>query len=267
MIVRVLTALVLIPVVLGALFYSAPWAVLVLVSICAAIGATEIARLLGTRSWWPLHALLALSPLPMLGTSSTVLVLWASLVSVGFLLALVIVRQGKKEDRMLSIFEICAGLWVTAPLMLLVIAHALTQHDKVWEIRNPVLYAIVPLWIGDSMAIFAGKAFGKTPLAPTISPKKTVEGGVANLLGCLAGGFLVGWWTKQPIYIGLLSGIAAGLLGQAGDLFESWVKRRADVKDSGTLLPGHGGILDRIDSILFTAPAVTWILLFTIKVS
>ncbi len=267
MIARVLTALALIPVVLGALFYSAPWAVLALVSVCAAIGATEVARLLGTRSWWPLHALIAISPLPMLGSSSEALVLWSALVSVGFLLALAVVKQGKKEAPMLPVLEICAGLWVTAPLMLLVVAHALTAHDKTWEIRNPVLYAIVPLWIGDTMAIFAGKAFGKTPLAPTISPKKTVEGGVANLIGCIAGGFLVGWWTKQPIYIGLIAGIAAGLLGQMGDLFESWAKRRADVKDSGTLLPGHGGILDRIDSILFTAPVVTWVLLFTIKVS
>ncbi len=263
MITRVLTALVLIPVVLGTLFFSAPWAVLVLVACCAALGATEVAKLLGTRSWWPLQALIALSPYPMLTASGDTLVLWLSLVSIAFILAITVVKKGGK---MLPIVEICAGFWVTAPLMMLVIIHALTAHDKTWIFANPVLLALVPLWIGDSMAIFAGKAFGKTPLAPAISPKKTVEGGVANLLGCMGGGLVVAHYIHQPIWVGFLCGIAAGLLGQWGDLFESWVKRRADVKDSGTLLPGHGGILDRIDSILFTAPAVAWILMFTVKV-
>ena len=125
-----------------------------------------------------------------------------------------------------------------------------------------MLLAIVPLWAGDTAAMFAGKAFGKHPLAPKISPKKTLEGGVANLVACMLTAWVLGAWLQIPVVPSLLCGIAAGVFGQLGDLFESWVKRRADLKDSGTLLPGHGGIMDRIDSILFTAPVVSMILLF-----
>jgi phosphatidate cytidylyltransferase len=200
----------------------------------------------------------------MLRSASSLLTIWLGVITLGFLLSLAIVKQGKKGEAMPAAIEVCAGLWATGPLMMLLLAHALTKHEQVWEIKNPVLLCLIPLWIGDSLAIFVGKALGRTPLAPTISPKKTVEGGVANLLGCIAGGFLVTWWLKMPPVVGLLAGITTGLLGQVGDLFESWVKRRADVKDSGTLLPGHGGIMDRVDSILFTTPIIVWILLFSI---
>lgn len=122
--------------------------------------------------------------------------------------------------------------------------------------------AIVPLWAGDTAAIFAGRAFGKHLLAPTVSPKKTVEGAIANLLACLAAAWGFGVWLNVPAPQSLVCGLIAGVLGQIGDLFESWVKRQANVKDSGTLLPGHGGIMDRIDSILFTAPFVALVLLF-----
>ena len=121
--------------------------------------------------------------------------------------------------------------------------------------------ALVPVWAGDIAAIFAGKAFGKHPLAPKISPKKTVEGSVANLLAAVATAWLLGRFLGLSDARSLGAGVAVGILGQAGDLFESWLKRRADVKDSGTLLPGHGGVLDRIDSVLFAAPAVALILL------
>jgi phosphatidate cytidylyltransferase len=120
---------------------------------------------------------------------------------------------------------------------------------------------LVPLWIGDSLAIFAGRAFGKHLLAPKISPKKTIEGGIANLLGCISGGIGVAALIDQPAIVGILVGLATGILGQAGDLLESAMKRSAGVKDSGKLLPGHGGLLDRIDSILLSAPIVALIVM------
>jgi phosphatidate cytidylyltransferase len=122
--------------------------------------------------------------------------------------------------------------------------------------------AILPLWAGDTAAIFVGRAIGKRLLAPKISPKKTVEGSIANLIACLLAAWGLGAWMGIPAAQSIACGLAAGTLGQAGDLFESWLKRRADLKDSGSILPGHGGVLDRIDSILFTAPAVAMILLF-----
>ena len=121
--------------------------------------------------------------------------------------------------------------------------------------------ALVPVWAGDIAAIFAGRAFGKRLLMPKVSPKKTVEGSIANLAAAVLTAWLLGRLLGLPDARSLGAGLAAGTLGQAGDLFESWLKRRAGVKDSGTLLPGHGGVLDRIDSVLFAAPAVALILL------
>lgn len=123
-------------------------------------------------------------------------------------------------------------------------------------------FAIIPLWVGDSAAYFVGRAYGRHKLAPSISPNKTWEGAIANLVGCVAACAGLGYWLGVPLGLWIACGIATGILGQAGDLFESWLKRRADVKDSGALLPGHGGILDRIDSLLFCAPAVAAIFYF-----
>ena len=121
--------------------------------------------------------------------------------------------------------------------------------------------ALVPVWAGDIAAIFAGRALGKRLLAPKVSPKKTVEGSVANLLAAVLAAWLLGRLLHVSDTRSLGAGLAVGLLGQAGDLFESWLKRRAGVKDSGVLLPGHGGVLDRLDSVLFAAPAVALIVL------
>jgi phosphatidate cytidylyltransferase len=151
-------------------------------------------------------------------------------------------------------------LWVAAPLAAILYLAPPSTSGELFRWQIPALLAILPLWGGDTAAIFAGKAFGKHLLAPKVSPKKTVEGAIANLLACV----LVAWGLGTLLNIAtlpaILAGVAAGTFGQAGDLFESYVKRKAGLKDSGNLLPGHGGIMDRIDSILFTAPVVALIL-------
>jgi len=113
-------------------------------------------------------------------------------------------------------------------------------------------------WGSDTSAYFVGRKFGKTKLAPRISPKKTLEGSAgglaASVLGALAmSSFLPGLSPIDAIALGILAGAA----GQAGDLLVSVLKRSSGVKDSGGILPGHGGILDRVDALAFTAPA-TW---------
>lgn len=108
----------------------------------------------------------------------------------------------------------------------------------------------------DSMAYYTGKNFGKTPLAPSISPKKTVEGFVGGLMGAVVSStafahfFMPGFGLHHAVIIGFI----AGLAGPVGDLAESSIKRKMGVKDSGSFLPGHGGALDRMDSWMFTAP-------------
>jgi phosphatidate cytidylyltransferase len=129
------------------------------------------------------------------------------------------------------------------------------------------LFLIVTVWAGDISASFGGSRFGRHKLYPKISPKKTVEG----LMGAVVGSILVALVFSQlfipqfeksvciPIAVGL------GVLGQMGDFTESMVKRSAQVKDSGSLIPGHGGMLDRLDSFLFSAPFLYYILLYLFK--
>lgn len=151
--------------------------------------------------------------------------------------------------------------WVGLPLASLNLVHwmapPVSSMQGNWRWDVPVLVVLLPLWAGDTAAIFAGKAFGKHPLAPTISPNKTWEGGIANFVACILAAWGIGAWIGLSAPYSIAVGISTGLFGQLGDLAQSWLKRRVGVKDSGKLLPGHGGFLDRLDSLLFAAiPAV-----------
>ena len=121
-----------------------------------------------------------------------------------------------------------------------------------------VLLGILAVAAGDTMAYFTGRAIGRRKLAPSISPSKTVEGAVGGLLGSVGCTVLYahGFLPFVPAGYAAAAGAAVGIFGQAGDLFESLVKRAAGVKDSGTILPGHGGILDRVDGILAAGPVL-----------
>jgi phosphatidate cytidylyltransferase len=112
------------------------------------------------------------------------------------------------------------------------------------------------LWVGDTAAMGVGKWLGRRKLAPTVSPNKTVEGFVGGLVGALAIGVLMHFWRLPHVGLGHLLAMALGcsVFGQLGDLVESMWKRSLDIKDSSNLIPGHGGVLDRFDSLLFAAP-------------
>jgi phosphatidate cytidylyltransferase len=124
--------------------------------------------------------------------------------------------------------------------------------------RNVVFLLLVCIWLGDSGAYFAGRAFGRHRLAPRVSPKKTWEGVGGGLVASVAGAVVFGeiadlpWASWQAAAVGAALCVA----GIVGDLAESLLKRAVGVKDSGTFLPGHGGALDRLDSILFGAPVL-----------
>ena len=133
-----------------------------------------------------------------------------------------------------------------------------------WMARTACCAAILCPSVGDMCAYFGGMALGKTPLAPKISPKKTVEGAVFSLIGSTLTGlglyYAQALWTTGPLGMGLFPlvslGFICGVAGQFGDLFASCLKRSADVKDFSETLPGHGGMMDRLDSVLLCAPVV-----------
>lgn len=116
-----------------------------------------------------------------------------------------------------------------------------------------LLTVILATWFGDTGAYLVGRSIGRTPLLPAVSPKKTIEGSVGGLLGSMlaAGGGVVVFGLNLPWYLGAALGLVLGTVGQVGDLCESLLKRQAGVKDSGTLIRGHGGVLDRIDALIF----------------
>lgn len=117
------------------------------------------------------------------------------------------------------------------------------------------MWTLSLVWATDIGAYFVGRAIGGPKLAPRISPNKTWAGLGGGVLGAIACGLSFYAFDRLPLWMALASGVLA-LVAQAGDLFESWLKRRAGVKDSGTLLPGHGGVLDRLDGLVPVAPLV-----------
>lgn len=145
------------------------------------------------------------------------------------------------------------GLVLITAWLSIVALHGAGQRGPQWVL---VLFGLI--WLADSGAYFAGRAFGKRKLSPQVSPGKTWAGVAGALVTTAIGVFLLntlGWLDGAGLLPWVLLGVAVTLLSIGGDLWESRLKREAGVKDSGSLLPGHGGVLDRIDSLLAAAPA------------
>jgi phosphatidate cytidylyltransferase len=126
--------------------------------------------------------------------------------------------------------------------------------------RDMVLTVVFGTWAGDTMAYFTGKWFGSTPMTPVLSPKKTWEGFGGGLIGTVLLVVLIGLYTELGPLQSLVLGATIGVAGPIGDLFESLVKRDVQIKDSGRGIPGHGGVLDRFDALLWTSVACYFVL-------
>jgi phosphatidate cytidylyltransferase len=127
-----------------------------------------------------------------------------------------------------------------------------------------LLFTLVLVWVGDTTAYFVGRSFGRVPMAAQLSPKKTWEGAAANLLGSAIVALALFRWLNIDAFEAVVMACLANIAGQAGDLLKSAYKRGAGVKDSGTLLPGHGGVLDRIDALILAAPVVWYYFRFVL---
>jgi phosphatidate cytidylyltransferase len=136
------------------------------------------------------------------------------------------------------------------------LSYAIRLHGAEADGPKLLMFVLVITWVGDTAAYFVGRAIGKHKLASVLSPKKTWEGTIASIFGALLVAVVFARWLVVPLPHLLAMGVVGNVAGQAGDLLESAYKRSAGVKDSGSLLPGHGGVLDRIDALILAIPVV-----------
>jgi len=164
----------------------------------------------------------------------------------------------KQPDLMDAVMSILPLMTIVLPGMCMF--GILDTQPRSFQLYLLLLLFAIPI-LGDSLAYFVGSAVGGPKLCPQISPNKTIAGAVGGLFGSVAGAFLVGAgfllfardYTFPPLWASLLVGLVAGAASQMGDLLASMVKRHCKIKDFGTIFPGHGGMMDRLDSILFSA--------------
>jgi phosphatidate cytidylyltransferase len=278
---RVLTAVVLIPLVLIALFRAPNWLFATLLALVAMLALHEYLSLAAGYAYETFRSLSFLLMLTFYG-----IVVWGTWIpspdGVSVLMAFVFffalapfiyLCAGMPRKDMRSVLPGAAISYIALPYIGFSLACLLFMRIMIggWFF---VLFTFCAVWVGDTAAYYVGRSFGRIKFAPAISPKKTWEGALASVAGSVLAGFLLVQFAPQ-ISRGLtnihlltapeffsntsfgmtaLAAVLVNIAGQLGDLLESLIKRGAGVKDSGSLLPGHGGILDRIDALLFAAP-------------
>jgi phosphatidate cytidylyltransferase len=275
---RILTATVLVLLVLALIFFGNIWLMTLFAAIVAELAAYEYLQLaaVGAQAhdaklripiWWmALGTALAFvvtlpnfpveDQLPVLSALTLILFAW----------------NGFRSPLIQVLPDTAQGLFG-----LIYIAYPLTLIPLLWKQEDGpalVLFLMVCVWAGDTAALYFGRAFGKRKLAPRLSPGKTWVGSIASILASMLAAGLIIYLSdiltahgntvlhiSEPLWQSLLLAAILNIAAQLGDLLESAIKRGAAVKDSGTMLPGHGGILDRIDALLLSAPVLWFILL------
>ena len=249
---RILSGLVLIPAVLGIVQYGSPLLFLALVTGAVLVGWYEYVRLIGhmgIKVNLIIGGILCLLLVFCFYRNDFYLVWLAAC-----LMALFITWYASGsalEDSLNQVSYSFLGVIYVSGLMSYFILLRGMEHG------NYILfYLFMVIWSGDIAAYYVGKSIGKTPLAPKISPGKTLEGSGGGLVGSVVGGVAAQhlFFDALPLSHCLIMALLCGIMGQIGDLAESLFKRKAGVKDSGSLIPGHGGVLDRLDSLMFAGP-------------
>lgn len=250
---RLYTAAVLIPAVYVIIVHLPPWALILLLITVGSMAILELYRMsFQSRVNRPLVTVGLVAFALVLARSHLSLTLMELLIAAGLTATLcVFFLSGPMERRWKDVLLTLFGVvYVGATLSTVVSTRMLPNGEML------VLFLAVVTWASDTGAYYAGTLWGKHLLIPSISPKKTVEGVFGGLLAAVAAALLAQLWfvAQLSLWDVLALGILLTLSGLVGDLFESAIKRRQGVKDSGGILPGHGGMLDRLDSLLFTAP-------------
>lgn len=248
---RVVSAVVLIPIVVWMVTGAPVWLFPAVVVGVSGAAAWELARLFARAGRAARPGLTAL------GTA----VVTASFLVPGAPVAALVVA---------TILILVSSLWMSVPVSSegttvgltclcyvgVLMGHALLLH-QLSDGRALILFLLAVTWAGESAAYAVGSLIGRHPLAPSISPGKTIEGALSQLVASVVAGVALGWlvlgWSAAEA-VG--AGLVLGVVGQVGDLAESLIKRSVGAKDTGALIPGHGGLLDRVDGLLFNTPAL-----------
>ncbi|MFQ6000491.1 MAG: phosphatidate cytidylyltransferase [Anaerolineae bacterium] len=259
---RVISAFVMGPLILGFVYLGGLpyWALVTVVAIGAGYEYLRLISQAGERADYPLTVLLIL--LIMVGAlyPSWALMRGGMTLLLAFSLLWQMARKGGHLPVVSWALSLGGAIYVGFLLSHFVSLRALPRGLE-WT-----LLAFFPAWANDTGAYFVGRWIGEHPFAPRISPKKTWEGSIGGWILGVAVGTLMGAVLGLPLLHASLLGLLISLAATGGDLVESMFKRWAGVKDSGRLIPGHGGVLDRIDSLLFSVAAVYYYLIWVIKV-
>lgn len=274
MALRIVTGVILIAIVVSLLWWGPAWLLAIVAAIVAILALVEFFAL-GERL-----GLRAFKKWTLLCAAGIFYVQYAAGMTETHAVADVLITRNVGGisvalDAILLLFvfgAVCIGLATKRPLQdvlpaisissagLLFIALPFSYLVRINEIERIggalILFTLVLIWAGDTLAYFVGRFVGRVQMAPALSPKKTWEGATANLIGSLLIAWAASRWIEIDLTTLLVIAAAANIAGQMGDLIESSYKRGAGVKDSGTIVPGHGGVLDRIDSLILAAPVV-----------
>lgn len=262
--VRFMTAGVAIPVLLWLMYWAPPAGMLILTGIGVVIAAQELfcmtARGHRLLQAWGILASLAVAAVfyrPAHGArlfAPDMPLLVITLMMTGSMFVSLTKPEPSKDAGTRMAWLVAGPFYAGALLINLANLHTL-EHGGHW-----VLLSMLIAWLGDTGGYFAGRFLGKHKLYPAVSPKKTIEGSIGAIGGSMAGALSVAYFALPTLSIkhAVILTLIAAPLGQCGDLFASLIKRSTDTKDSGWIIPGHGGLLDRIDALLFTA-TVTWL--------
>ena len=274
---RVLTALVLIPLVLLVIFKAPDWLMILCIGLIALAAVKEYLTIIkgfGVQPLTTITLLLNAFIFLVYGLASQAYDLhleWTDvLISFIFISPMILLSSAMGHSPLKEAFTSACYSLLTIPY----ISGALLSLFLIRQVTGSpflILFLFTVVWSGDTLAYYVGRSLGKHKMSPIISPKKTWEGAAASVIGSaiLGSALLVNsLWISDKLYLhpmhvklpsiweAILLSILINIAAQLGDLAESMIKRGANIKDSGSMLPGHGGILDRIDALLFAAPAL-----------
>jgi phosphatidate cytidylyltransferase len=272
---RILSAVALLPLVVGLVWWSA-WAVVAVVFALTVLGLLELYGAFAHAGYQPrvgvglgvALALVLAVTLQQIGPFD----LLPLVLTLAVLVSLVAALPYNRDHGALPAWglTLAGALYIGWLFSHMIMLRALVTPLRVSPL-GPLglssgaawLYLVLAItWLQDTLAYFVGRSWGHHKMAPTLSPKKTWEGAIGGLIGSILGGVVCVPLLGLPISLGagMLLGLVGGVVGPLGDLAESMIKRQVGLKDAGHLIPGHGGILDRVDSILFTGPVLFYLI-------